>query len=155
MKSSIAQTLGFAGLALLLTTTACQKSAPPSSREGAEKLGTFMCQEVKDKACTDHTDSFAPTVPMVYMTYRTTDIPKNGDVYKIQWIAEDVGSAAPANTVIDTVELKATDVPSGGVTSYTVNSHLSRPTKGWPTGTYRVEVKMGDKLVTTSRFKIG
>lgn len=35
-----------------------------------------------------------------------------------------------------------------------MNSQLTKPTKGWPLGTYRVEVKLGAKLVTTAKFTI-
>ena len=38
--------------------------------------------------------------------------------------------------------------------SYFVNSQLSKPTKGFPVGKYRVEIKLGDKLVTTAKFTI-
>lgn len=120
---------------------------------GAEQVGTFTCKDVKDDACIDPTDRFEATAPVVHMTYKTKDLPKNGDVYQMQWIAEDVGDAAPANTVIATVEEEVKDAVDG-MQNYVVNSRLSKPNNGWPVGKYRVEVKRGGNLETTARFSI-
>ncbi len=119
----------------------------------AEQMGTFTCTDLKQDVCLDPTDQFAATVPVVHMTYRTKDLPENGGTYVIKWIAEDVGAAAPANSVIATLNESVTDAQAG-MKNYVVNSKLSKPTNGWPVGTYRVEVSYGDKLVTTARFSI-
>lgn len=63
------------------------------------------------------------------------------------FIAEDVGKAAPKNFTIDTATVTAADKMAATFT-------LARPTSGWPTGQYRLEVKHGDKLVHTERFMI-
>jgi hypothetical protein len=116
-------------------------------------MSTFICRDIQNDVCVDPTDHFDANVPIVYMTYKTTDLPKAGDNYVIQWIAEDVGKAAPANAVIATLEEPVSAVPAGAK-SYVVNSRLSKPSKGWPLGKYRVEVKLDGKLVTTARFSI-
>jgi hypothetical protein len=130
------------------------------SKEPADQLGTFTCRNVQNEAadgsnspCVDATDHFDAAVPVVHVTYRTVDLPKSGDTYVIQWIAADVGQAAPANTVIATVNNKVEAVPAA-TKSYTVNSYMTKPTNGWPVGKYRVEIKLGDKLVTTAQFAI-
>lgn len=120
---------------------------------GAEQMGTFTCTNLERDVCLDPTDRFPATVPMVYMTYKTKDLPANGGVYVIKWIAVDVGAAAPANTVVSTLNETVKDVQPG-LKNYVVNSQLSKPTNGWPVGSYRVEVSYGDKLVTTARFAI-
>jgi hypothetical protein len=125
----------------------------PAGSVSAGEMGTFTCKDIQNDACVGPTDHFDAAVPVVYVTYKTTDLPKTGDAYAIQWIAEDVGSAAPANTVIATLNEPVKDI-AAGATSYTVNTHLTRPNKGWPVGKYRVEVKLGDKLVTTAHFTI-
>jgi len=117
------------------------------------KMGTFTCKDVKEQECVDATDQFEATVNVVHMLFRTKDIPKRGDVYVMQWIAEDVGAAAPANTVIATVNEEVDDDVERA-DFYVVKSRLTKPNKGWPTGKYRVEVKLEDKLVTTARFSI-
>jgi hypothetical protein len=129
------------------------ESKPTASAASAEEMGTFICKDVQNDACIGPTDHFDASVPVVHVSYKTKDIPKNGDVYVIQWIAEDVGSAAPANTVISTLKKEVSDV-SPAVKSYVANSRLTKPTAGWPVGKYRVEIKLGDKLVTTARFTI-
>jgi hypothetical protein len=146
------------------------ESKPPESNQAdtkpaggtvpADAMGTFTCKHIQDERadgsnspCIDSTDHFEATVPVVHVTYRTLDLPKSGDVYVIQWIATDVGQAAPANTVIATVNYAVGDIVAGGK-NYTVNSYMTKPTNGWPLGTYRVEVKLGDKLVTTAHFAI-
>jgi hypothetical protein len=135
-------------IAWLVLAGACK-----SKEEGGPTLGTFTCKDVKDDACIGPTDRFEATVPVIHFTHTTKDIPKNGEVYKVEWIAEDVGTAAPANTVIDTFEEKVTDVVDGMI-SYTVNSSLTQPGKGFPKGAYRIDVKLGDTVTTTARFKI-
>jgi hypothetical protein len=132
----------------------------PTPLSPADQMGTFTCKNVQNdgadgsnSSCLDSTDHFDATVPVVHVTYRTLDLPKPGDAYVIRWIATDVGSAAPANTTIDTINRPVGDVPDG-TKSYTVTSYMTKPTSGWPIGKYRVEIKLGDKLVTTAKFAI-
>ena len=120
---------------------------------GAETMGTFTCTNLKDDVCVEPTDKFTPTSPVIYLTYKTKDLPENGAKYVIKWIAEDVGAAAPANTAIATLNETVSDAQAG-MKNYVVNSKLSKPTAGWPVGRYRVEVSYGDKLVTTARFSV-
>ena len=116
-------------------------------------LGTFTCTALKDNVCVEPTDRFPSTVDVVHMHFHTKDVPKNGDVYIIRWIAEDVGQTAAPNTLIATLEEKVSD-SNVAVTSYRVNSHLTKPTKGWPVGKYRVEVERAGVIETTARFTI-
>jgi hypothetical protein len=124
----------------------------------AVQLGTFTCKrndaaDGSDSSCVDSTDHFDAAVPVVHVTYTSMDRPKSGDAYVVQWIATDVGQAAPANTVIGTTNIPVRDVLAAA-TSYTLNANLTKPTNGWPVGKYRVEIKYGDKLVTTAQFAI-
>jgi hypothetical protein len=118
-----------------------------------EDVGTFICKDIVGDKCVDAGDHFARDIPALHMMFKTLDLPKAGDVYVIQWIAEDVGGAAPPNTVIATVNEPVADVASG-VTNYQVDSKLTKPTNGWPVGKYRVEVKLDGALATTARFAI-
>lgn len=137
-------------LALALAA-ACK--ANQDTPEDPRKLGTFTCKDVQNDVCIGQTNRFDATAPVIHFTHTTKDLPKNGDVYTVQWIAEDVGRSAPANTVIDTFREEVTDVVAGTAT-YTVNNRMTRPTNSWPKGSYRIDVKLGDKLVTTARFTI-
>ena len=135
--------------------TASGTGAGPASPDqiAADQMGTFVCKDVQSDACVGPSERFEATVPVVHVTYKTTDLPKVGEVYVIQWIAEDVGDAAPPNSVIGTLNEEVKEV-APGTTSYVVNSKLTKPTAGWPVGKYRVEVKRNDKLETTARFSI-
>jgi hypothetical protein len=94
------------------------------------------------------TTSFAADVAKVYAFFKTTGI-KNGDTVRGVFIAEDVGDAAPKETKIDESSLTADKADFSGAFS------LSKPTNGWPVGSYRVEIYLGDKLATTGKFTIG
>ena len=91
--------------------------------------------------------TFASDVPTLYAFFRSTGT-KKGDKLRGVWIATDVGEAAPKNTKIDEATLPATDDNFYGAFS------LSKPTKGWPLGEYRVEIYDGDQLATTVKFSI-
>ena len=149
-------------MAAVILAFGCSKKSESTKSEGtstspttitADKMGTFVCKDVQADACVSPTDRFDAAVPVVHVTHKTTDLPKVGDVYVIQWIAEDVGQAAPPNTVIGTLN-EEVKVLAPGTTNYVVNSKLTKPTNGWPVGKYRVEIKRGDKLETTARFSI-
>ena len=62
---------------------------------------------------------------------------------------EGSATAAPANTKIDEASLTADQDNFFGA------STLSKPTKGWPVGKYKVEIYVGDDLATTVSFTIG
>lgn len=131
-------------------------AAPGAATDvSAAQMGTFVCKDVQNDACIGPTQRFAADAPIVHVTYKTKDVPKNGDVYTIRWIAEDVGQAAKPNTVIASLEKKVEDVPDFGMKNYVVNTQLSKPTAGWPVGKYLVEIKLGEKVVTSARFEIG
>src|SRR5690242_10453619 len=79
----------------------------------ADTMGTFTCATIEKDACVGPTDTFAADVPVVYVTYKTKDLPAAGEAYTFRWVAEDVGAAAPANTVIATLKKDVTDAPAG------------------------------------------
>jgi hypothetical protein len=93
------------------------------------------------------TTTFAANVPKLYAFFRTNGS-KPGDILRGVWIAEDVGAAAPKETKIDEATLTADENDFYGAFS------LTKPTKGWPVGKYRVEIYAGDQLATTAKFAI-
>lgn len=135
-----------------VATEATATEAKPTTI-GADQMGTYTCKDIQEDVCVGPTDRFETTAPVVHVTYKTKDLPKNGDVYSFEWIAEDVGAAAPPNTVIATLDKEVKDV-AAGLKNYVVNGRLTRPTKGWPVGAYRVEIEHQGKTVTTARFTI-
>jgi hypothetical protein len=96
---------------------------------------------------TKPTDVFSPNVPKLYAFFRSTGTVK-GDKLRFVWIAEDVGTAAPLDTKIDEAELAADSDNFNGAAS------LTKPDKGWPPGKYRVDIYLGDDLITSVKFTI-
>ena len=90
---------------------------------------------------------FPADVPKLMAFFLTTGTGA-GDELNGKWIAEDVGDAAPAETLID----EATVV--GDKSDFTGAFSMSKPTAGWPVGKYRVEVYSGETLVATAPFVI-
>jgi hypothetical protein len=116
-------------------------------------MSTRMCKDIKDGVCVEPTDRFDKTSAVIYMTHETEGVPQLGQAFVTQWIAEDVGAAAPKNTVIATVRDEVKSIPPG-TRNFTLSGRLTKPTAGWPVGKYRVEVKLEGRLVTTARFTV-
>ena len=68
---------------------------------------------------------------------------------RAEWIAENVGKAAPPDSVIDEATTTATAPDAHGIFT------LVRPQKGWTPGDYRVDFYIDDVLVETVKLKIG
>ncbi len=113
------------------------------ARAGDAKVEVAFAKDQETKP----TDEFSADVPKIYAFFRSTGT-KKGDVLKGVWIADDVGDAAPKGTKIDEASLTADKDNFFGAFS------LTKPTKGWPVGQYRVEIYQGEKLATTGKFKI-
>jgi hypothetical protein len=138
--------------AILLAALAVAVVGCKGGKAESDGIGTFTCEDIKGQVCVGPTDQFAATADIVHFLYKTTDVPKRGAVYDIHWIAEDVGEAAPENMLIETIHHKVEAVEPASF--YVVTSYFTKPTNGWPPGSYRVEVKLDGKLATTARFSI-
>ena len=79
----------------------------------------------------EETTNFAFDVPELFAMFKTKGA-QSGDKLRGVWIAEDVGSAAPANSKID----EKTQTMDGDTDDGDLS--LSKPTKGWPVGKYRL-----------------
>jgi hypothetical protein len=71
-----------------------------------------------------------------------------GDKIRAVWIAEDVGDVAPKDYKITETSISADGPQAAGTFT------LSRPTKGWPIGKYRVDIYDGEQLAETLKFDI-
>jgi hypothetical protein len=114
-----------------------------SVQGGDVKVEAIMAEDQDSKPTT----TFAPDIPKLYCFFKTHGS-KTGDTLRGVWIAEDVGDAAPANTKVDEAKLTADRDDFYGAFS------LSKPDKGWPAGSYRVEIYEGDDLALKVEFKI-
>ncbi len=118
-------------------------AASISVRAGDKILHATLAVDKESKPTTE----FAPDVAQIHAFY-IGDAVKAGDKIRAVWIAEDVGDTAPKLTKIDEATLTAAkDNPSDAFS-------LSKPTKGWPLGKYKVEIYDNDKLAETLHFTI-
>ena len=107
------------------------------------KVTAVMATGAKAKPTT----TFASDTGEIHVLFKTTGAQK-GDTVRTVFIAEDVGDKAPANTKIDEKTLSLEGDTENGDFS------MTKPTKGWPAGKYRVEIYAGDKLATTTKFTV-
>lgn len=114
-----------------------------SAYAGDVKVESVIAVDGETKPAT----SFTSDTPKLFAFFRSKGTEK-GDKLRGVWIAEDVGEAAPANTKIDETTVTADEDNFHGAFS------LSKPTKGWPVGKYKVEIHDEDELITTVRFTI-
>jgi hypothetical protein len=137
----------------LLVALAVALAGCKGGKNEIDGMGTFTCQDVKEQTCVGPTDQFAATADIVHVLYKTRDVPTRGDVYHFEWIAEDVGEVVPANTSIAILQQEVEE-ETASARFYVLTSYFTKPTNGWPPGTYRVEVKHNGELATTARFSI-
>jgi hypothetical protein len=98
-------------------------------------------------ADTQPATTFAADVPQLMAFFLSTGSQKGDTIHGV-WIAEDVGDAAPPETEIDGATITCDKADCSGTFT------LTKPTKGWPIGLYRVEISWNDELATTAEFEI-
>ena len=89
---------------------------------------------------------FNPQTAKVFLHAKLVDVP-SGSKVKSDWIAEKTRVASP-NYKMDSVELKI------GPLINNVDFNMSKPTKGWPPGDYRVDLFIDDKPAGQVRYQI-
>jgi hypothetical protein len=126
-------------LALLIGMMICASVA----RGGDVKITVVTSAGEKGKPAT----VFAADTPEIRATFKTKGA-KKGDKLRGEWIADDVGEAAPPNTKIveKTLTLEG-DTDAGYFT-------FLKPTNGWPPGTYHLDIYANDALATRVGFTI-
>lgn len=159
-------TVGLLGL-----TTTFRIDRPPHEEGGARKMtidgveltrvasagprepGIAVCTRLDGDLCADPASELPASVELIRMSALVARAPGVGPSFVVAWIAEDVGEAAPANHTIGETPLAFKEVPPE-LTGFTIKGSLARPSKGWPLGKYRVEVRSGGKVVLAGRFSI-
>lgn len=117
--------------------------APMTAHAGEIRVEIKLAQGKDSKPTT----IFPANVPEVHAFFKTVGT-KNGDRIRAVWFAEDAGAAAPKGTKIDEATV------TGNEDNFSGSFSLSKPTKGWPIGEYRLEIYSGDNLVKTANFEI-
>ncbi|MBI1790609.1 MAG: hypothetical protein HYR60_24020 [Acidobacteria bacterium] len=108
---------------------------------GQDKLGTTNGLEIVNPATV-----FRPDSPQIMCVFKVEGAGL-GTIARSVWIAEDVGKAAPPSYKIYEMSLA---IPFGNSGAFS----LSRPDKGFPVGSYRLEIYLGEKLAKTLKFGI-
>ena len=96
----------------------------------------------------DVTDAFPGDVAQVIGFFESTGSAK-GDKVRGVFIATDTGGKAPADTKVAEDSITCPEDDCVGKFS------LSKPTKGFPAGDYRLEIHWNGELVSTTEFTIG
>jgi len=107
----------------------------------------FADLKFSDSEGGDAAESFTPDTPKIYLHAGLVDMP-SGTKLTSNWIAEDSHGVAPPNYKIDSVDLTV-----GAIVNVATFS-LSKPTKGWPIGTYRVDLLIDGKASGEAHFKV-
>lgn len=91
-------------------------------------------------------ETFTKETPKIFAFYRANGLVA-GDKLKGVWICEK-SDVAPPNYKIDEISLDVDPKDNDG------NFSLSKPTNGWPVGSYRVEMYINDRLDHTAKFAV-
>ena len=100
----------------------------------------------------DPGDTFSPNQPAIYLVFTLTTPPSDAKTIITQWVGEKVEGLSP-NTVVGTDSVL---VDLNDSTGYFI---LDQPEGGWPIGTYRIDLFVGEDVsastyVADVRFRI-
>jgi hypothetical protein len=115
-------------------------SAKTSSTPAAPGSPPKIAVEIAKERDGESTTSFRSDAPNIYVHWQGANLSK-GSVVRVAWIAEDVGEVADPNFIVDETETEIISPESGA------RFTLSRPSDGWATGKYRLEVYLDDVLI--------
>jgi hypothetical protein len=90
--------------------------------------------------------NFPIDTPVIYVSADLVDIASTSKL-TFSWISVDSHGVAPANYTIDKVDLAVGS-------NNQADSQISKPTAGWPAGTYRVDLAIDGTVATSVPFSI-
>lgn len=116
-------------------------------------FGLKICLRYLNGFCLGERSAFKSTDETINAVFDTQEPPQNGVAYSVRWIAEAVKTLKPGAVIAEPAGKVAHE---GGKKpkTYTINSFIKRPTKGFKPGSYRVEARIGGKVVGTKTFTI-
>lgn len=92
--------------------------------------------------------SFAPDTAEFVLSADITDEVSSGSKVTVTWVSVDTGGVAPPN-----YQIYASDFDVG-MTDNRLDVALSKPTNGWPVGTYQVQLSVNGKVDQTIDFAV-
>ncbi|MBI5160236.1 MAG: hypothetical protein HY996_02280 [Micrococcales bacterium] len=146
-------------------TTTFQVQVPPHDVAGVSRMTvdgveltrggivSNLCATPAGDACATSSASVPASIPAIHGSCSLPWVPRAGAPIRIVWTVEDVGSAAPPNSVVASTDL-AVAPAAPNATDYSIHFSFNAPTTGWPAGTYRVEVTLDGQSLSTARFRI-
>ena len=146
-KDKRSETITVTGTATNAPASAAPASnnAQPAERGNASNA-EFSEPEFSDSKGGDAADSFAPDTAVIYLHTEFKGVAR-GSTITATWIAEKADGVAPETKVV------SSDVTIGTQENQ-VDFSVTKPDKGWPTGSYRVDISVDGKVVTVGRFII-
>ena len=132
------------GLVVFLGTALVAAGGEPKITDA--KLGEDAVQKADGYEIVRETTVFKPESPKIVCVFKVEGASLGMSVKGV-WIAEDVGASAPPNYKIAEKGLVLPFMNSGSLT-------LTKPDRGWPIGSDRLEIYFGDKLARTVKFSV-
>ena len=91
---------------------------------------------------------FATDTPKLYLSADITAAVKAGSKLEVSWVSIFSNGAAPPNYTIKELSF---DV---GMLDNRLKAQLSKPTAGWPVGSYQVRIAVDDETVESLDFEV-
>lgn len=136
-------TLAALGLVFIVGCGAPGSSSGPSA-SAAPKFGDVVV--TNDESTKTPVSSFAPDTPKIFVVCPFDNV-KVGSKIKAAFVA-DKAEGAPPNYKIDEVDFDVTPIVN------TVTASISMPNKGWPVGSYHVDLTLDGKQMATEKFSV-
>ena len=120
---------------------------PAKANDAGNSGRLFSEPEFSEMKQGDPNDTFAPDTPEIFMHVHFDGV-ANGSKVTATWIAEKVDGAPPET------KIASADVTVAG-NENAADFSMTKPTRNWPVGDYRVDLSVDGKNVPPSQFDGG
>lgn len=143
----VAIAAGAKGAAATPATGAGGKDLGATKSAGDEADGKFTDVVVTDdKDANTPKSEFKTDTPKIFVTFKFENV-KRGSKLTGTWICEK-SDVAPPNFKIDEPTVDT------GILTNSGDFSLSKPTKGWPVGSYRTDLSINGKVIQSVKFTV-
>lgn len=116
------------------------------------RMGLTLCAQLKRGICIEGATAFKRDTAKIYATYAAREVPAEGTPFALSWVAADAGGVKDKVLTVTRLEAGKLDRRKGSF--FHITGSLSRPTRGWPVGTYRLDVLKKDARVASAEFTV-